>query len=116
MAPSETDRNLLFAVIALQLDILEQAQFAEACAVWALTMERPMDELLLERGWITPDDRQEITHNLQRKLKKHRGDVHASLAAAADSSVREILRTINEPVVRQSVDELCRPPDMCWPP
>ncbi len=106
MAPSETDRNLLFAVIALQLDILEQAQFAEASAVWALTMERPMDELLLERGWITPDDRQEITHNLQRKLKKHRGDVHASLAAAADSSVREILRTINEPAVRQSVDEL----------
>jgi eukaryotic-like serine/threonine-protein kinase len=106
MAPSKTDRNLLFAVIALQLDILEQEQFAEACAVWALTMERPMDELLLDRGWISPDDRQEITHNLQRKLKKHRGDVHASLAAAADSSVREILRTINEPVVRQSVDEL----------
>ena len=106
MATSETDRNLLVAVIALQLDILEQAQFAEACSVWALTMDRPMDELLLERGWITPLDRQEITHNLQRKLKKHKGDIRASLAAAADSSVREILRTIDEPVVRQSVDEL----------
>jgi serine/threonine protein kinase len=106
MAPSQTDRNLLFAVIALQLDILEQAQFAEACAVWALTMERPMDELLLERGWITPKNRQEINHNLERKLKKHRGDVHASLAAAADSSMREILRSIDQPAVRQSVDEL----------
>ena len=106
MATSETDRNLIFAVIALQLDILEQAQFAEACSVWALTMDRPMDELLLERGWITPEDRHEITHNLQRKLKKHKGNIQASLAAVADSSVREILRSINEPAVRQSVDEL----------
>jgi serine/threonine protein kinase len=106
MATSQTDRNLLFAVIALQLDILEQPQFAEACAVWALNMDRPMDELLQERGWITLEDRQEITRNLERKLKKHRGDVHASLAAAADSSVREVLRSIDQSAIQQSLDEL----------
>jgi serine/threonine-protein kinase len=106
MAASETDRNLLFAVTALQLDILEQSQFAEACSVWALTMDRPMEELLQERGWITAEDHQEIAHNIDRKLKKHRGDVHASLAAAADSSVREVLRSIDQPAIRQSVDEL----------
>jgi hypothetical protein len=57
MAASQTDRNLLFGVIALQLDILNQSQFAEACAVWALHMDRPMADLLEERGWIMPDDR-----------------------------------------------------------
>ena len=86
--PPLIDRELLFGVIALQLDILDQPQFAEACAVWALHMDRPMADLLQERGWITPDDRQEITRNLERKLRRHRGDVHASLAEAADSSVR----------------------------
>ncbi len=106
MAASQTDRNLLFGVIALQLDILDQSQFAEACAVWALHMGRPMADLLEERGWITPEDRQEITRNLERKLRKHRGDVHASLAAAADSSVREILRSLDQPAIRQSVEEL----------
>jgi eukaryotic-like serine/threonine-protein kinase len=106
MAASQTDRNLLFGVIALQLDILDQSQFAEACAVWALDMNRAMADLLEERGWITPEDRQEITRNLERKLKKHRGDVHASLAAAADSSVREVLRSIDQPAIRQTLDAL----------
>jgi serine/threonine-protein kinase len=106
MAASQTDRNLLVAVIALQLDILDQSQFAEVCAVWALTMDRPIDELLEERGWITREDRQEITRNLERKLRKHCGDIHASLAATADTSVREILRSIDQPAIRQSIDEL----------
>ena len=40
MDASHTDRNLLFAVIALQLDILDQSKFAEVCAVWALHIDR----------------------------------------------------------------------------
>ena len=50
MSASQTDRNLLFGVIALQLDILDKTQFAEACAVWALHMDRPLADLLEERG------------------------------------------------------------------
>ncbi len=32
---SETDRNLLFGVLALQADLLDPQQFAEACSAWA---------------------------------------------------------------------------------
>ena len=74
MATSQTDRNLLFVVIALQLDIIDQRQFVEACAVWALHMDRPMADLVEELGLITPDDRQEITRNLERKLKPRIGE------------------------------------------
>lgn len=106
MSASHTEHNLLFAVIALQLDLLEQSQFAEACAVWGLRMEVPMPDVLEERGWITPEDRQEISRNLERKIKKHQGNLQASLAAAADSSVREVLRSIDQPEIRQTLDEL----------
>ena len=104
MTASQTDRQLLFGVIALQLDILDQTRFAEACTVWALHLDRPMADLLEERGWISTEDRQEISLNLERKLRRHRGDAHTSLAEAAGSSVREILRSIDQPAIRQSVD------------
>ena len=42
------DRNLLFGVIALQDDMIDQTQFTEACAVLALRFDRPLAELLLE--------------------------------------------------------------------
>ena len=106
MGTSQSDRNLLFGVIALQLDILDKSQFADACALWALNIDRPMADILEERGWITPDGRQLVTLNLEWKLKKQRGDVRASLAETADSSVREILRSIDQPAVRQSLNGL----------
>ena len=36
------DRNLLFAVIALQDDLIDQTQFADVCAGWAMQLERPL--------------------------------------------------------------------------
>ena len=30
----DTDRNLLFGVLALQADLIDAAQFAEACSAW----------------------------------------------------------------------------------
>ncbi len=69
------DRNLLFAVIALQDDLIDQTQFADVCAGWAMRLERPLADLLIERGWITDQDKAEVERKLERKLKKHGGDV-----------------------------------------
>ena len=71
----DTDRNLLFGVLALQADLITAAQFAEACAAWATRKTAPLAELLLERSWITPADREQVEKLLERKLKKHGGDV-----------------------------------------
>jgi len=107
MAPSiDVDRNLLFAVIALQDDLIDQPQFADVCAGWAVRLERPLAELLIERGWLTEQDRQDVERKLERKLKKHRGDVHATLGAVADIEARDVLQVINNPRVRQSLDGL----------
>jgi hypothetical protein len=35
MTPTDADRNLLFGVLALQGDLIDSGQFAEACTVWA---------------------------------------------------------------------------------
>jgi serine/threonine-protein kinase len=75
-----TDRNLLFAVLALQVDLLDNDRFIEACTLWATRKQSPITALLVERGWLTTDDVVDVERLLERKLKKHRGDVRASLA------------------------------------
>jgi serine/threonine protein kinase len=100
------DRNLLFAVIALQDDLINQAQFADVCAGWAVRLDRPLPELLIERGWITPQDRDDVERKLERKLKRHKGDVRATLGAVADIEARDLLEAINQPQVRQTVHGL----------
>ena len=104
MSPNfDVDRNLLFAVIALQDDLIDQTQFADVCAGWAVRLERPLAELLLDRGWIKEQDRQDVERKLERKLKKHRGDIRATLGAVAGIEARDILQVIDNPQVRQSL-------------
>jgi serine/threonine-protein kinase len=101
----DTDRNLLFGVLALQLDLLDRDRFAEACAAWATRKGTPLADLLVERGWLTPRDRDDVERLLQRKLHKH-GDAHASLAAVAGPEVRRALDTVDDADVEQSLASL----------
>jgi hypothetical protein len=66
MTGVDVDRNLLFGVIALQDDLIDQTQFTDVCAGWALRMQVPLADLLIERGWITPEDRREVDRKLER--------------------------------------------------
>src|SRR4051812_20556155 len=102
----DVDRNLLFAVIALQDDLIDQAQFADVCAGWAVRLERPLADLLIERGWITREDRGEVERKLERKLKKHHGDIRATLGAVAEVEARDVLQSLGNPAVRQSINRL----------
>jgi serine/threonine-protein kinase len=102
--PSDlTDRNLLFGVLALQADLLDAAQFAEACTSWSARKDRALADLLVERGWLTPEDRGDVERLLERKLKKHAGDAHASLVAAVQEPARDILTRVEDPDVQHSV-------------
>jgi tetratricopeptide (TPR) repeat protein len=107
---SFADRNLLFGVLALQADLLDTGRFAEACSAWAARKETPLASLLVERGWLTPDDRDSVEQFLERKLKKHAGDVRASLAEVMSDPVKQTLDDLGDPDVRQS-QSAATPPD-----
>jgi hypothetical protein len=62
-----TDRNLFFGVLALQSDLIDTSQFAEACAAWAARKLVPLAELLIERGWIAAADRAGRVASVARK-------------------------------------------------
>ena len=79
----DTDRNLLFGTLALQLEIVVAAQFTEACAAWAVAKQRTLADILVERGWMTPDEVSEVEQLVERKLASHAGDAHKSLSLEA---------------------------------
>jgi tRNA A-37 threonylcarbamoyl transferase component Bud32 len=99
----ETDRNLLFGVLALQADLIDAVQFGEACSAWAAKKSSPLADLLQERGWITADERAHVEFLLERKLRKHGGDVHASLLGAADSRACGAIAAVEDFEVRHSL-------------
>src|SRR4051794_7887487 len=51
------DVNLRFAVLALQARLLNPSHFVEACTLWASRPETPLADLLVERGWLSPEGR-----------------------------------------------------------
>src|SRR6266404_4496370 len=102
----DTDRNLLFGVLALQSAFIDNNQFAEICAAWATRKQVPLAQLLRERGWITAEEQQEIDRGVQRHLKQHGGDVRKSLGAAADAGVRDLIRAAGDSDPRKSLSSL----------
>jgi serine/threonine-protein kinase len=100
------DQNLLFGVLALELDLVTHAQFAEACAVWAARKDVPLAEVLVNRGWLDSEGRADVEKLLARKLRKHNGDVHQSLAEAADPSVRHAMLNVEDDSIRKTISFL----------
>jgi hypothetical protein len=105
----DTERNLLFGGLALQADLIDAAQFAEACTAWSRRKDLPLAELLIQRGWLTKADKPHVEYLLERKLNKHHGDVRASLASMSDE-VRYSLAMVDDSVLQQSLAKWSAPP------
>jgi PAS domain S-box-containing protein len=98
----DTDRNLLFGVLALQADLIDSRQFIEACLLWSSRKDVALADLLLQRGWIEPADREHVEYLLGRKLRKHGSDPRASLAAIPDD-VKRSLAALGDDDIRRSL-------------
>lgn len=106
MSPPDADSNLLFGVLALQDDLITERQFTDACALWVLRRDKPLSDVLVDRGWIDAENRDQVEQRVRRKLKKHGGDVRATLAAEAGAEVRDVIRQVESPAIRQTLQML----------
>jgi hypothetical protein len=100
-----TDRNLLFAALALQADVLDADQFIKICTLWTTRKQTALADLLIELGWITLTDRADVDRLVDRKLKKHRGDPRAGLAAVGDD-VKRSLADLRDADIHRSLCDL----------
>ncbi|MBC8868916.1 MAG: protein kinase [Planctomycetes bacterium] len=101
-----TDQNLLFGVLALQLEYIDASQFADVCAAWAARKNLTVADIMVERGWITPQAKGEVEGLLTRKLDRHGGDARKALGDAADASARDVMRDVSDEQVDETLDHL----------
>src|SRR4051812_24124851 len=98
------DRNLLFGILALQLDFITRDALVAAMNAWVLDKARPLGQILEERGALGGDNHQLLETLVRKHLEAHGGDPHKSLASVGSlGTVREELRSITDPDLHASL-------------
>src|SRR5688500_6187360 len=110
MSRSGTDRNLLFGILALQLDFIDKNQLVAGMNAWALAKTKPIGQIFVEQGVLTAD-RQALLESIVREhLKLHGDDPGQSLAAVKiPRSIHDDLSRVADPGILAS-SSLAPPP------
>jgi serine/threonine-protein kinase len=102
----DTDRNLLFGVLALQSGLVDAVQFAEGCSAWAGRKDVPLADLLVQRGLLSATQRALVDQLLEMALDKHAGDAEASLATVSTERSKHLLAQVADPDVQQTLERM----------
>jgi serine/threonine-protein kinase len=99
------DRNLLFGIIALQMDFISRDQLIAAMAAWVQDKQKSLGEVLCEQGALSPEDDGAIESLVRRHLLRHHNDAQRSLAAlsAIGQRLRDELSRITDPDVQATL-------------
>ncbi len=105
----DTDRNLLFGAMTVNADLVDDGQLTQACTAWAAGEAETLADVMVDRGLITQGDRAEIERMVERKLKKHGGDVAGTLAATIDGPTRQALTQVADEAIQKTMSMAPRP-------
>jgi eukaryotic-like serine/threonine-protein kinase len=81
----DTERNLLFGVVAFQNGAVDADRLAETCAAWVEEPSQTLANLFVDRGLMTDEQRTELEKVVEHELDAHGGDPQATLAATMDA-------------------------------
>jgi hypothetical protein len=85
---SDVSRNLLFAVVSVQLGFISREQLVAAVGVWLLDKTKSIERILQEQSALRSSDIELLRPLVERHIDNHDGDAERSLAAI--SSIDDI--------------------------
>src|SRR5262249_10369724 len=95
MPQPNTDRNLLFGILALQMDFISRDDLIAAMHAWVLDKAKPLGQILREAGRLADDEHALLEAMVRKHLEKHHNDPEQSLAALSSlGPVRQDLEGI----------------------
>ena len=107
MAAKDHDRNLLFGILALQMDFISREALVTAMHAWILAKDKPLGEILVEQKALATDRRTLLEALVQEHLKQHDNDPEKSLAVVSSlGSIREDLLRLADPDVHASLVQI----------
>jgi serine/threonine protein kinase len=97
---SAHDRNLLFGILALQLDFISQQQLVEGMQAWMLNKGTSLGEVFHAKGLVTTQRKGLLDNLVAEHVKQHNNDPERSLAAVGlANSVKEQLDALGDPEI-----------------
>ncbi len=107
MAQYQSDRNLLFGVIAIQMDFITRDALIAAMNAWVLEKDKPLGHILVERGDLGENEFALLDPLVDKHVERHGGDAEQSLESLTSVSwMRQDLRAIADPDLDASVAHL----------
>jgi serine/threonine-protein kinase len=98
------DRNLLFGILALQMDFISRDTLISAMNAWVLAKSKSIGKILQEQGALASDTFALLEALVQKHLALHGNDIEKSLAAVAPAgAIQEDLKTIQDQDVQASL-------------
>jgi serine/threonine protein kinase/formylglycine-generating enzyme required for sulfatase activity len=105
MSQADTDRNLLFGIVALQMDFVAREALIAGMNAWALQKHKPLGQVLVEHGALSESRRALLEPLVQEHVRAHDDDPARSLAAVESAnSIRRDLARVADPDIRASLD------------
>jgi tRNA A-37 threonylcarbamoyl transferase component Bud32 len=105
--PAAADRNLLFGILALQLEFIGREDLIAAMNAWVLDKAKPLGQILREQGKLAEDEGALLDRLVCKHLEKHGHDPQRSLAAACSvRPSRQDLQHIADVDVQASLAQL----------
>jgi serine/threonine protein kinase len=102
MSPS--DRNLLFGILALQMDFISRDALIAGMYTWVQDKTKPLGQILAEQGHLNPQHLALLEPLVQAHIEAHHNDPQQSLAALSSvSSVRDQLAAISDDQLQESL-------------
>src|SRR2546423_1391121 len=107
MATGDSDRNLLFGILALQMDFISRDALIAAMSAWALDKARPLGQILVGQRALASDQHSLLEALVRAHVRQHGDDPERSLAALGPAaSVREALRQVGDTALHASLAQL----------
>lgn len=101
---TQSDRNLLFGMLALQMDFVDRDELLQAMRGWLLEKHRPLAELLVERGALSQTNAELLEDVLKAHVAAHDHNVRQSLSATFPvSQLTAALREIDDDDLQDSM-------------
>jgi eukaryotic-like serine/threonine-protein kinase len=81
MPSSPVDRNLIFGILALQMDFIHRDPLIAAMNAWVLNKQSPLGQILVDHGALGVDAKAVLDALVDKHLELHQNDPQQSLAA-----------------------------------
>ena len=104
MTSSASDRNLLFGILALQMDFITRDGLIDGMQAWTLAKTQSLGEVLVDRELMPQSQRDVLEQLVDAHLAQHGGDAQQSLQGLSSAGITsEALQIISDPDVQASL-------------